>query len=62
MYAAVNSTLRAVTSETSDNSNHAFGMSVLGCAMSTGFIIGPAVAGVSADPIGQYNLTIGGMQ
>ena len=33
-------------------------MALLTSAYGTGLIIGPAVSGVIADPIGQYNLTI----
>ena len=52
------STCKAVISEVSDDSNQAFGVTVLGAAVGTGYIIGPAVAGAIADPVGQYNLTI----
>ena len=47
-----------MVSEVSDDRFQAFGMSIVGAAWSLGFIIGPAVAGAIADPIGQYNLTI----
>lgn len=52
------STSKAVISEVSDDSNQAIGVAVLGAAVGTGNIIGPAVAGAIADPVGQYNLTI----
>ena len=45
-------------SEVSDNSNQAFGLALLGTAWGTGYIVGPAISGALADPIGQYNLTI----
>ena len=61
MSTAIDAILLAVLSESSDNSNHAFGMSVITCAMSTGYVFGPAVSGALSDPIGQYNLTISGM-
>ena len=44
--------------EASDDRNQAFGLSVLGAAWGCGLIIGPALSGALADPIGQYNLTI----
>lgn len=52
------STSKAVLSEVSDDSNQAFGLTILGTAWGIGYIIGPAISGVLADPIGQYNLTI----
>ena len=61
MFTAVNAILKVVVSETSDDSNHAFGMSLLSCAVTIGFIFGPAVSGALSDPIGQYNLTISGI-
>ena len=51
-------TTKAVLSESSDNSNQALSMAILISAYGTGLILGPAVAGAIADPIGQYNLTI----
>ncbi len=45
-------------SEVSDDSNQAFGIALVGTAVSTGFILGPALSSVIADPIGQYNLNI----
>ena len=53
-------TVKAVISESSDDSNQALGMTVITSAYGTGLILGPAVAGAIADPIGQYNLTITG--
>ena len=51
-------TIKAVISEISDDGNQALGISMLGTAFGTGYILGPAVAGAIADPVGQYNLTI----
>ena len=45
-------------SEVSDDSNQAFGLSLVGASWGLGIIIGPAVSGVISDPIGQYNITI----
>ncbi len=45
-------------SDVSDDKFQALGMSVIGSAWSFGFIIGPAVSGATADPLGQYNLTV----
>lgn len=53
-------TVKAVVSETSSNTNHALGMSVLTAATSLSYILGTAVPGLLADPIGQYNLSING--
>ena len=50
--------VKAMVSEISDDRFQAFGLSVIGAAWSLGYIIGPAVSGAIADPIGQYNLTI----
>ena len=33
-------------------------MAVLESAFGTGLVLGPALSGVIADPVGQYNLTI----
>ena len=49
---------KAVISEVSDDSNQAIGITLVGTAFGTGYILGPAVAGAIADPVGQYNLTI----
>ena len=54
------STSKAVLSEVSDNSNQAFGIAILGTAWGSGYILGPAISGAIADPVGQYNLTIDG--
>ena len=35
-------------------------MTVLTSAFGTGLVIGPALSGAIADPVGQYNLTITG--
>ena len=51
-------TVKAVISEASDDTNQAFGISLISCAWGLGLIIGPAVSGAIADPIGQYNLNI----
>jgi len=50
--------VKAMVSEVSDDRFQAVGLSLIGGAWSLGFVIGPAVSGVFADPIGQYNLTI----
>ena len=51
-------TCKAIVSEVSDDNNQAIGVAVLSSGHFTGYIVGPAVAGVIADPVGQYNLTI----
>jgi len=56
--AGVIGTAKAVISEASDDSNQAFGIAVVSCAWGMGLILGPAVSGAIADPIGQYNLTV----
>ena len=43
------------------NENQAFGMSVLAAAFGIGLVLGPAISGAIADPIGQYHLNISGM-
>ena len=53
-------TVKAIISEVSNDSNQSLGMALIGAAWSLGFVIGPAIAGATADPIGQYNLTISG--
>ena len=50
-------TIKAVVSESSDDSNQAFGLSVLATAMTLGYVVGPAVSGLIADPITEYNIT-----
>lgn len=57
-YIGIGSTCRAIISEVSDDSNQAFGIAVMGAAWGIGYVLGPAVGGTIADPIGQYNLTI----
>ena len=54
--------MKAIISESSNDSNQALGMSILMCSFGFGLVIGPAVSGAVADPIGQYNLTISGTQ
>ena len=51
-------TMKAVISEASDDRTQAFGITILTGAWGLGFILGPAISGAIADPIGQYNLTI----
>ena len=51
------SACKAVISEASDDSNQAMGMTVVGAAWGIGYIVGPAMSGALADPIGQYNIT-----
>ena len=50
--------LRAVISESSTNTNQAFGFSVLSFSWMTAAVFAPLFSGLSADPIGQYNLTL----
>ena len=52
------SSCKAAISEVSDDSNQALGITIVGAAWGIGYIVGPAVSGAIADPIGQYNLTI----
>ena len=47
---------KAVISEVSDDSNQALGMTIVGAAWGIGYIVGPAVSGAIADPVGQYHL------
>ena len=51
-------TAKAALSESSDNTNQAIAMAVITSSFSTGSVIGPALSGAIADPVGQYNLTI----
>ena len=44
--------------ENSTNDNQALGMAVLALSFGMGLVIGPAISGLIADPIGQYNLNI----
>ena len=48
---------KAVISEASDDTNQALGMTIVGAAWGIGYIVGPAMSGALADPIGQYNIT-----
>ena len=57
-FIGMNVICKAMISEVSDDRNQALGMAVMGVAWGTGSIIGPAIAGATADPIGQYNLNI----
>lgn len=50
--------LKAIISESSNNSNQAIGVSILSVGWGLGVLIGPAISGAVSDPIGQYNLTI----
>ena len=50
-------TVKAAVSESSDDNNQAFGISILTTAMTLGYVIGPAVSGVIADPVQEYNIT-----
>lgn len=54
-------TVRAVISESSSDSNQAFGLSILTFSWLLSVVISSAVSGVTADPIGQYNLTLSSM-
>eukprot|EP00731_Ephydatia_muelleri_P025325 Em0017g408a len=49
---------RAAISDTSTDSNQALGLSLLSCAWGVGLVIGPALSGLTADPITQYSLTL----
>ena len=49
---------KAMIAESSDDSNQAFGLSIIGSAWGVGLILGPALSGATADPIGQYDLNI----
>ena len=60
--AGVIGTAKAVISEASDDSNQAFGIAIVACAWGVGLVLGSAVSGAVADPIGQYNLTISSKQ
>ena len=51
-------TAKAVLSESSSDQNQAFGMSLLACSWGLGLVIGPALSGISADPLGQYNISL----
>ena len=51
-------TVKAVVSDSSDGSTQALGFSIVGTSWGLGSVIGPALAGAIADPIGQYNLNI----
>ena len=53
-------TVKAIVSESSKDSNQSLGMAIIAAAWCLGLVVGPAVAGATADPIGQYNLTISG--
>ena len=54
-------TVKAVISESSTDKTQALGMSLIMGAFSLGLVVGPAISGALADPIGQYNLTVSGM-
>ena len=56
--AGVLGTAKALISETSDDSNQAFGIAIVACAWGMGLVLGSAVSGAIADPIGQYNLNV----
>ena len=51
---------KAAMSANCDNSNQALGLSILASAHGVGLVIGPAISGAIADPIGQYNWNITG--
>ena len=50
--------VRAVISESSSDSNQAFGLSILTFSWLLAVVMSSALSGVTADPIGQYNLTL----
>ena len=54
-------TVRAVISESSSDSNQAFGLSILTFSWLVAVVSSSALSGVTADPIGQYNLTLSSM-
>ena len=56
--AGVLTSCKAAISEVSDDSNQALGITIVGAAWGMGYIVGPAVSGALADPIGQYHLNI----
>ena len=58
LYKGMISTCKAMVSESSDDSNQPLGVAVIGVAWGAGYIVGPAISGAIADPIGQYNLNI----
>ncbi|CAI7992238.1 Protein ZINC INDUCED FACILITATOR-LIKE 1 [Geodia barretti] len=58
LFNGVAGTVKAIISESTTNRSQALGMSLIICAFSLGLIMGPAVSGALADPIGQYNLNI----
>ncbi|XP_065902775.1 uncharacterized protein [Dysidea avara] len=47
---------KAIVYEHSDDINKGFGMSIMAASFGTAIVVGPAAAGLLADPIGQYNL------
>ena len=49
---------KAIMSEVTDDKTQALGITILGSSWGLGYILGPAVSGAVADPIGQYNLNI----
>ena len=51
-------TVRAVISESSNDANQAFGFSIITFSWLLAVVVSSAVSGVTADPIGQYNLTL----
>ena len=52
------STINTILAEASTDRNRAFGMSLLPTGWALGLVMGSAISGFLADPIGQYNLTI----
>ena len=60
-YSGILSTSNTIMAESSTDKSRAFGMTLLSTGWSLGMIVGPAVSGVLADPIGQYNLTLNSM-
>ena len=57
LHAGLITACKAVISEASDDTNQALGMTIVGAAWGIGYIVGPAMSGALADPIGQYNIT-----
>ena len=50
-------TVKTVISESSNDSNQAFGITLISAGWVFGLITGSAVSGVVADPVHQYNIS-----
>ena len=49
---------KTIASESSTNKTQALSMSILASSWGVGFIMGPAISGAIADPVGQYDLNV----